>query len=96
MTGQLLHEVDVCNERGDFPQDFLNRSQDPPLQKAHPAIMGTSPINWNTKKLLGNEKNRPFDFRALQQLLALFLSAAGSGPGALQSAVSLLFVLCVG
>ena len=65
MTGRLLHEVDVCNERGDFPQDFLNRSQDPPLQKAHPAIMGTSPINWNTKKLLGNEKNRPFDFRVL-------------------------------
>ena len=31
MTGQLLHEVDVCNERGDFPQDLLNRSQDPPL-----------------------------------------------------------------
>ena len=93
MTGQLLHEVDVCNERGEFPQHFLNRSQDPPLQKVHPAIMGASPIKWNTKKLLGNEKNCPFDFRTLQQLSALFLSAAGSGPGALQSAVSLLFVL---
>ena len=94
MTGQLLHEVDVCNERDNFPQDFCyNRSQDPPLLKAHPTIIGALPINWNTKKLLGNEKNYPFDFCALQQLSALFLSAAGSGPGALQSAVSLLFVL---
>ena len=78
MTGQSLHEVDVRNERGDFPQDFLNRSQDPPLWKAHRAIMGTLPITLNTKKLLGNKKNRSFDFRALQQLSALFCLPQGA------------------